>query len=99
MKGRQCFIVLCFVADLVFLFSLLELLFKSFEVCFTKQDFILGCMYTIKKKFKCHLLNFIVGIAKLAIYITRRNKIEQKGEQELITAFKKNGKITTCNLV
>ncbi len=46
-------------------------------------------MYTIKKKYKCQLLNFIVGIAKLAIYITRRNKIEQKGEQELITAFKK----------
>jgi len=41
---------------------------------------------------------FIVGIAKLSIYITRRNKIEQKGEQELIS-FYKNGKITTCNLV
>ncbi len=82
----HCFM---FCNRLPFLFSLLELLFESFEVCFTKQDFILGCMYTIKKKYKCQLLNFIVGIAKLAIYITRRNKIEQKGEQELITAFKK----------
>jgi len=71
------------------LFSLLEVLFESFEVCFTKQDFILGCMYTVKKKYKCQLLNFIVGVAKLAIYITRRNTIEQKGEQELIPAFKK----------
>jgi len=30
---------------------------------------------------------FIIGIAKLSIYITRRNEIEQKGEQELISAF------------
>jgi len=38
-----------FCNRLSFLFSLLELLFESFEVCFTKQNFILGCIYTINK--------------------------------------------------
>ncbi len=71
------------------MFSVLEQLFDSFEVCFTKQDFILGCMYTVKEKCKCHLLNFVVGIAKLAIYVTRRNKVEQRGQQDVIPVLKK----------
>lgn len=82
----HCFI---FCNRLSFLFSLLESIFDSFGVCFTKHDFILGCMYTMKKKFKCQLFNFIVGIAKLAIYVTRRNRIKQKGDQEAIRVFKK----------
>jgi len=36
-----------FFNTLSFLFILLEILFEYYEVCFTKQEVIIGCMYTI----------------------------------------------------
>lgn len=41
------------------------------------QTFILGFKYVKKRKNECQLLNFILGKAKRAIYISRRDKIEQ----------------------
>nr|XP_043872337.1 major histocompatibility complex class I-related gene protein-like isoform X2 [Solea senegalensis] len=35
-----------------------------------------GFKYTRKNKAKCQLLNFLIGQAKLAIYVSRRNKVE-----------------------
>ncbi len=42
----------------------------------------------MKEYFLCNLLNYVVGIAKSVIYVTRTNKVEQKGEQDLIPVLK-----------
>lgn len=45
----------------------------------SKETVILG--------FICQLLNFVVGQAKLAMYISRKNKIEQKSSDDVIVCF------------
>ncbi len=57
------------------LFALLERLFIIFEEVFTKEMFILGYRYSQKYRQKCQLFNFVLGQAKMAIYI-RRNKVD-----------------------
>lgn len=57
------------------LFVLLETLFSCVDEVFTMTVFIFGFKYCKNKKRKGRLLNFIVGQAKLAIYISRRYKI------------------------
>lgn len=42
----------------------------------------------MKKKIKCQLSNFIVGEAKMAVYISRRNKIEGLEGWEAVSNFK-----------
>lgn len=44
--------------------------------------------YSPKLKLKCHVINFLVGQAKYAVYITRRNKIEKKVGQDVVLVFK-----------
>ncbi len=70
------------------IFDLLKVFFCYFNIRFTKQDFILGFFYSPKQKSKCHVINFIVGQAKYAIYVTRRNKIEKKSGQNVVLIFK-----------
>ncbi len=70
------------------IFDLLKFFFCYFNIRFTKQDFILGFFYSPKQKSKCHVINFIVGQAKYAIYVTRRNKIEKKSGQNVVLIFK-----------
>jgi len=50
------------------------------------RDF--GFKYSRLQKYKCQLINFIVGQAKLAIYISRRNEIEQRNGQHGVPFFK-----------
>lgn len=47
-----------------------------FGVVFTKHMFILGVKYSQKKKAECNLLNFLLGQAKMAVYPSRRRKLE-----------------------
>lgn len=57
-------------------FALLQQPFIMFEEVFTKKMFILGYRYSQKYRQKCQLFNFVLGQAKMAIYISRRNKVD-----------------------
>ena len=70
------------------LFCLLSHLLFSFGIVFTKQGFILGFFYNQKHRTKCELINFIVGQAKLAIYMSRKNKVQQNMGDDVIAVFK-----------
>ena len=59
------------------LFLFLQVAFTSFTEVFSKQGFIFGFKYTHKLKPKSQLLNFVLGQAKMAVYITRKRKVEQ----------------------
>lgn len=48
-----------------------------FREKFSKHLFILGLSYSQKRRVKCQLFNFVFGQAKIAIYLGRRNKIEE----------------------
>lgn len=61
---------------LVPLFMLLEILFRKAGEVFSKQMFILGFKYKKSVKQKCQLMNFILGQAKMAIYVSRKRKID-----------------------
>ncbi len=49
--------------------------------------FILGFKYCQKWRVKCQLLNFVLGQAKMAIYVSRRNKIEESSDHDVNTVF------------
>ncbi len=57
------------------LFVLLEVLFSAVDEMFTMIVLIFGFKYCKNKKRKGLLLNFILGQAKMAIYIGRTHKI------------------------
>lgn len=50
--------------------------FTAFNEVFTKKVFIRGFKYTRQRKQKSQLLNFILGEAKMAVFLTRRRKID-----------------------
>ena len=74
-------------ARLISLFEFLEKCFCGFNELFSETVFILGFKYSQKKKYICQLLNFIIGQAKMAIYVSRRDQIEQKPGQNIIEIF------------
>jgi len=69
------------------LFSVIKDVFKKCNEVFSQEIFILGCKYVSKKKFVCQLLNFVVGQAKMAIYLSRKKKIEQDVVQNVVLFF------------
>lgn len=60
------------------LFVVLNGLFNCFDELFSAETFILGLRYRHYMRFTSQLLNFILGEAKFAIYISRKNRIEEK---------------------
>ncbi len=58
-----------------------------FEEVFTKEMFILGYRYSQKYRQKCQLFNFVLGQAKMAIYISRRNKVDGSLDCDASTLF------------
>ncbi len=68
-------------------FVLFAPLFLMFEEVFTKEMFILGYRYSQKYRQKCQLFNFVLGQAKMAIYISRRNKIDGSLDCDASTLF------------
>lgn len=70
------------------LFNLLDLLCGKCGEKFTSEIFILGAGYNQRQKIKWQLINFLFGQAKLAIYKTRRNRIENRCGQEITSLFK-----------
>jgi hypothetical protein len=69
------------------LFMRLKELFCRFDETFCIETFILGFKYFQKKRFICQLLNFILGQAKMAIYISRKNRVEQKCSDDVNVCF------------
>lgn len=70
------------------LFDVLSTLFFFMGMVFTKLGFILGSPYNQKQRSKCQLINFIVGQAKLAVYISRKNRVGQKVGDDDVLIFK-----------
>lgn len=51
---------------------------------FNQELFIFGPNYSTKYKSKVVLLNFLFGAAKLAIWCTRRNKVEGRESVDIV---------------
>jgi len=49
--------------------------------------FILGYRYSQKKREQCQLFNFILGRAKMAVYMSRRNKVEGSTDDDAVFVF------------
>uniref|UniRef100_A0A3B4YCM3 Ig-like domain-containing protein n=1 Tax=Seriola lalandi dorsalis TaxID=1841481 RepID=A0A3B4YCM3_SERLL len=58
--------------------TLLSQVFSSFNVQFSEKVFIYGSKERKENKKKWQLLNFVSGTAKLAIYVSRGNKVEER---------------------
>lgn len=63
------------------LFCFLDVLFMKFGESFSSEVFILDPKYSVAQRIKSKLLNFFIGQAKLAVYISRKNKIEGREGQ------------------
>ncbi len=62
-------------------------LFNCFDELFSVETFILGFKYRRDMRFTSQLLNFILGEAKFAIYVSRKNKIGKKSCQSIVDSF------------
>ncbi|KAJ3603143.1 hypothetical protein NHX12_030886 [Muraenolepis orangiensis] len=63
-------------------FSLLTWVFNIFGIVFTESVFIMGAPDKKSNKEKWQLLNYLSGESKMAIYLSRKNRIENwKGEE------------------
>ncbi len=69
------------------LFLYLGSIFRNCNESFYMVLFIFGFKYVMKKRFICQFLNFVLGQAKLAIYVSRKKKVEHNLEQNLVTLF------------
>ncbi|KAI4899661.1 hypothetical protein NFI96_033222 [Prochilodus magdalenae] len=69
------------------LFRVLQNVFTGFSLVFTPQAFIIGTTYVRSQRSKCQLLNFILGQAKLAIYVSRKNKMSQSSDHDATQVF------------
>ena len=94
--GQEC--PFCFSRETVFhafmqcvrlrpLFAILQMLFVQLHEIFSSETFIFGFKYVQKRRYKCQLINFILGQAKMAIYVSRRNKVEQMSSEDLVLVF------------
>ena len=74
----------CFIecARLASLFTFLTRIFACFKEKCSMVKFIFGTSYKKTNKTKWRLINFIVGEAKLAIYLSRRNRVEGRSDQD-----------------
>ena len=73
---------------LIPLFQNLRSILSLFKEQFSKQLFILGFSYKKNKKTKGKLLNFLFGQAKMAIYLSRRERIDGGQRPDPVSIFK-----------
>ena len=73
---------------LISLFRTMSALLLLFGEVFTKQMFIFGFKYGKGCKKKGALLNFLFGQAKLAIYLSRKEKVDGGQRCDCLLAFK-----------
>ncbi len=78
-------------------FDMLEELFNSFNVMFSMKLFICGFKYVRSRRQKSHLMNFLLGQAKMAIYVTRKEKFDMNINKSLVAVVSKLVKIQDFN--
>ena len=66
------------------LFSVLSKVYHDFGEEFSDASFVYGVGYGKGNKVKGELLNFLSGEAKFAIYMTRKNRVEERGSQDAV---------------
>ena len=71
------------------LFILLKKLFQKMGEIFSTQQFICGVKYRRSAEHKYQLANFIVGQAKMAVYVSRNRKIDHLVDINLTLLFKR----------
>lgn len=49
--------------------------------------FVFGFKFVRGNRFTCQLLNFVLGQAKLAIYMSRKNKVERLSGEDVVVMF------------
>ena len=69
------------------LFQLLQRMFRMLRDTFSMEMFILSSTYSQKRRLKGQLINFILGQVKMAIYLSRRNKLENSLDVDAPTLF------------
>jgi len=74
------------------LFSVLTGVFNLFNVVFSASVFIGGVTYSKTRKAKCQLLNFLLGEAKLAVYLTRRDKLQDGPTCDVVALWRQSVK-------
>jgi len=70
------------------LFLMLNFMFVDFKVILAKVGFIFGFKFWEKKRKKGQLVNFVIGKAKMAIYLTRKGKMDGEVGQDVVHVFK-----------
>ncbi len=71
------------------LFDMLEILFNYFNVMFSMKVFICGFKYVKSRCYKSQLINSLLGQAKMAIYVTRKEKVDMNINKSLVAVFSK----------
>uniref|UniRef100_A0A3P9LKP2 Reverse transcriptase domain-containing protein n=1 Tax=Oryzias latipes TaxID=8090 RepID=A0A3P9LKP2_ORYLA len=71
------------------LFSLLRSFFEGLGEQFSSVCFIYGPKYLARKRRVHVLLNFLSGEAKLAVWLTRKNRIRGVGSDDVLFLFKR----------
>ncbi len=66
------------------LFSLLVCLFRKAGEVFSLRIFILGFRYKKAHKDECQLMNFILGQSKMAVYVSRKRKVEDSVDSDVV---------------
>ncbi len=77
----------CGCGRLGLLCNLLKQWCLNLEECFSFSLFIFGPRYSVKKKQKHVLISFVFGVDKLSIWLSRRNKIQNKGSKDVYEVF------------
>ncbi len=54
---------------------------------FSMKAFICGFKYVKSRRYKSRLINFLLGQAKMAIYVTRKEKIDMNINKSLVAVF------------
>uniref|UniRef100_A0A8P4KAC5 Reverse transcriptase domain-containing protein n=1 Tax=Dicentrarchus labrax TaxID=13489 RepID=A0A8P4KAC5_DICLA len=74
------------------IFNVLTRVFNLFGVIFTAPVFICGVGFKKTEKVKCRLLNFLIGEAKMSIYLTRRDRLQGGPTLDPVTLWRYNVK-------
>lgn len=70
------------------LFAVLTHVFNQFGEKFSGTTFILGASYKKTNRIRWQLLNFLLGEAKLAVYVSRNNKMKDRAGQEVTSVWR-----------
>ncbi|XP_015258051.1 PREDICTED: uncharacterized protein LOC107103050 [Cyprinodon variegatus] len=71
-------------------FNFLMNVFSLFSVVFTHSLFINGVHYNRATAFKSRILNYLISEAKMAIYLTRRDKLQEGPQLDAVALWKCN---------